>query len=607
MTLDRNRKILLLIFVSLMIVSLIFQGYSGGLSLPEAVNKQHLLSDSNVVAPSAVVGISKGDKFTASDLNYSEIKDLVSRAIESAGGFDDIIEDGYTVVLKPNLISAYDMTNNSRNLPPEANGMTTDYRVTRAVVELVRELNPGGKVFVLEGVANDNTRHNMSILNYSSEHIPGVDEFIYLEEASGGWKEYDSPLLKEVTLPEGAALYPNSRKPNNSDAFYLNKIYYEADVLISLPVLKNHSQANITGAVKNVGIGGTPTNIYGGVRGDNHRFVNSTIDHTPSYLHRWIHDYYMCRPVDFVIMDGLQGSEDGPVGITGHNLRSVQKNKQLILAGKDAVAVDAIACLIMGYYPNKIGHLVHLHNSLAGCAEPAFIRVNGTQVHEVKETFTNGVKQDVNAWYTDFEAPDFSVYSLEVDGCDLKLNLKVDEETQKVEVEIDGNLLDEIAVKDFNNISFHICDLTGDDHNINIYVYDYFLNRSTYSGKLVTDVEFESPEFPDSFQLFQNYPNPFNPTTTIEYNIPSNVISHPINMSGEKSSEISPYGRNDIVIVKLKIYDILGRQVATLVDKQQSSGTHRINFNATTLSSGIYYYNLISGEFSETRKMILLR
>jgi len=93
---------------------------------------------------------------------------------------------------------------------------------------------------------------------------------------------------------------------------------------------------------------------------------------------------------------------------------------------------------------------------------------------------------------------------------------------------------------------------------------------------------------PTEFSLSQNYPNPFNPTTTIKYFIPL-VETH-----GHAS-------------VQLVVYDILGREVATLVNKEQKAGSYKVAFDASHLTSGIYFYRLQSGSFVQSRKMILLR
>jgi hypothetical protein len=130
----------------------------------------------------------------------------------------------------------------------------------------------------------------------------------------------------------------------------------------------------------------------------------------------------------------------------------------------------------------------------------------------------------------------------------------------------------------------------------------------------VTGIKDNKNTIPKEFKLYQNYPNPFNPTTTIKYEIPA-VISNPNGVSGEKSPEISPSGRNDNNRVTLKIYDILGREIATLVNKKQTPGNYEIQFNAGSatggLPSGIYFYRLTAesktGKFIKTKKMVLMK
>lgn len=99
----------------------------------------------------------------------------------------------------------------------------------------------------------------------------------------------------------------------------------------------------------------------------------------------------------------------------------------------------------------------------------------------------------------------------------------------------------------------------------------------------------------DKFQLFQNYPNPFNPTTKIRYSVPSISFAN-----GDKTQRVS-----------LKIYDVLGNEIATLVNEEQSPGIYEIEFNPATkvknIPSGVYFYKLQFGTFVKTRKMILLK
>ncbi|MDH3267810.1 MAG: T9SS type A sorting domain-containing protein, partial [Ignavibacteria bacterium] len=104
----------------------------------------------------------------------------------------------------------------------------------------------------------------------------------------------------------------------------------------------------------------------------------------------------------------------------------------------------------------------------------------------------------------------------------------------------------------------------------------------------------ENPISPDKFYLYQNSPNPFNPSTIIKYTIPS-VIATPLKR-GKQSQ-----------FVTLKVYDVLGNEIAILVNEEVSAGTYETNFNATELSSGIYFYKLQAGDFVETKKMILMK
>lgn len=112
------------------------------------------------------------------------------------------------------------------------------------------------------------------------------------------------------------------------------------------------------------------------------------------------------------------------------------------------------------------------------------------------------------------------------------------------------------------------------------------------------------------FSLSQNYPNPFNPSTTIKYSVPNNTVI----ASGAKQSlkiATSSYKtwtpRNDYHVVTLKVYDILGRKVATLINHNQKPGNYEVQFDASDLTSGIYFYKLASGEFQSTKKLILLK
>ncbi len=127
----------------------------------------------------------------------------------------------------------------------------------------------------------------------------------------------------------------------------------------------------------------------------------------------------------------------------------------------------------------------------------------------------------------------------------------------------------------------------------------YYISASSVSGKTITKpmpapagyykFAVDAPVFADgevsnyNYLLQQNYPNPFNPTTIIGYQLP---------VTGK---------------VSLKVFDMLGREVATLVDDIKSQGNHQVVFNASGLSSGVYYYTLSSGDFNSTKKLLLVK
>lgn len=480
-----------------------------------ALAQFQLTQENNLSAPRAVVSIVESDKENAADIGYDEIESMIREAVNKTGEFNGLIKDNISVVIKPNIVSTTDWSNTSKLVPSENNGMVTDWRVVKAVVKLVRELNPNGNVYILEGSADGTSRKNMEHLKYTHENIPGVTDFIFLEEHSGGWEEWNSDKLVKVELPAGKALYPNSLKPNKTSEFYLNKIYYQADVLISLPVLKNHSMTSVTGSVKNVGIGATPQNIYGGAPGDNHRYVNNRIDHKNyTNLHKFIHDFYLCRPVDYTIMEGLQGNDYGPVAEKAASLTAAQKNMRLIIAGKDAVAVDAIASLIMSYDPSKVSHLVYLHNDTAGCVDPKYIRVLGPEVNTIKKSF--------NHWsgtapkFNDNIPPDATVdfLALKNNSLHFAVNPAVNEEILKIELVIDQKIFSKDIIGGYDNVMVDISENGAVDSLIQLMIYDKYLNCKTidFTEEQWTTSHISEPLKP----VVKIYPNPVNDKLVIE-------------------------------------------------------------------------------------------
>jgi len=141
-----------------------------------------------------------------------------------------------------------------------------------------------------------------------------------------------------------------------------------------------------------------------------------------------------------------------------------------------------------------------------------------------------------------------------------------------------------IGFLDGHGTTTEIQSYTFIDENVFPGEYAYRLKQIDYDGTTeysnIVEVEVMQPI---EYSLSQNYPNPFNASTTIAYSIPKDGL------------------------VTLKVYDILGKEVVALINEVQSAGSNNITFDASELSSEVYYYQLVSGEFTSTKKLILMK
>ena len=143
-------------------------------------------------------------------------------------------------------------------------------------------------------------------------------------------------------------------------------------------------------------------------------------------------------------------------------------------------------------------------------------------------------------------------------------------------------------------------DLSVGEHQLMLRFFFEGFNFNYIEFELVTVGVEDENETNFEFNLAQNYPNPFNPSTLIKYTLPSRQAGIPV----ETRRGVSPQN------VTLKVYDILGNEIATLVNKIQTPGNYEIKFDASVsrrISTGVYFYKLQSGNFTQSKKMILLR
>ena len=109
------------------------------------------------------------------------------------------------------------------------------------------------------------------------------------------------------------------------------------------------------------------------------------------------------------------------------------------------------------------------------------------------------------------------------------------------------------------------------------------VNQYILMDECLVGIQTNTNEIPTKYYLSQNYPNPFNPTTRIKYQLPKNTF------------------------VNLEVYDYLGKKVSTLINAEQTAGYYEADFNGENCSSGVYFYKIQAGDFTETHKMILMK
>ena len=193
------------------------------------------------------------------------------------------------------------------------------------------------------------------------------------------------------------------------------------------------------------------------------------------------------------------------------------------------------------------------HPEIFGLAAP-FSAAYNPKNREVFNSVVNGPKKDIK-WYMEWG-------------------------TYENEILLDIPMKDSLLSKGYDLIwrQWHQGHTLGSWRDHLDIAFEYFFPGDSVGSPV--ENEFEIPK---SYSLNQNFPNPFNPNTTIRYQIPVRSL------------------------VTLKLYDILGREIITLVNEEEAAGNYDIDFNASTLASGVYFYKLQAGDYTSVKKMILLK
>jgi hypothetical protein len=209
--------------------------------------------------------------------------------------------------------------------------------------------------------------------------------------------------------------------------------------------------------------------------------------------------------------------------------------------------------------------------------------------------FVDSMETDITAEGTFLVDTSYIIYPVELSGFnadvirnDVMLNWSTASELNNYGFDIErssGNGWEKVGYTKGNGTINSISSYNFEDKNLNSGKYSYRLKQLDYNGNyeyyyLNNEI---SVGVPGEFSLKQNYPNPFNPVTKIDFDIPENSM------------------------VSLKIYDLNGRMIKTLLNGDLNSGYYSIDFDASSLPSGVYYYRIESGNFISTKKLILLK
>jgi hypothetical protein len=254
------------------------------------------------------------------------------------------------------------------------------------------------------------------------------------------------------------------------------------------------------------------------------------------------------------IVGGTSPTYDATYFYSGHPY--ITEETKLRLASRTNNAATSWA-MEYNFYPNTTSHSIKLTNQTAVTNE--IILGTTTLVDPLPvqiSSFTANVngKDVVLSWKTETEVNNFG----------FNVERKALNRAQK-----DNGTWEKIAFIHGHNNSNSSHDYSFTDINANSgNKFVYRLKQIDNDGKFSYSNSVEVTLTPDKFSLLQNYPNPFNPTTTIKYNVPQESY------------------------VTIKIYDVLGNEVQTLVSSRQTSGTYEVNFNANRLASGIYFYRM---------------
>ncbi|MGI6434606.1 MAG: DUF362 domain-containing protein [Syntrophomonadaceae bacterium] len=275
---------------------------------------------------------------------YEEIKQSLKGLIDKLGGLERYVKTGQTVVIKPNIVSDHGLKKDGTVV----GGVVTDKKVVKALVELLLPL--AGKVIVAEGSSINRSATTKMFAHY------GYDEVVALDPKKVSLVDLNTDQLIEKPVPGGKRM--QSRQ--------IPVTLQEADVIISMPVMKIHFAAIVSLSIKNLQGAVPPLEKY--------------MSHFFGLWQNLVNTNHLVKP-DLIIIDGTTGQEDfGPISGT-------PKPMNLLIGGTNPVAVDAVTMRIMGIEPTESPPVLLAYLQGFGPVESEMIEIVGPSPEELCDPF----------------------------------------------------------------------------------------------------------------------------------------------------------------------------------------------------------------------------
>jgi uncharacterized protein (DUF362 family) len=283
-----------------------------------------------------------------------EIETLVRDAVEIAGGWP--VKPGDVVLIKPNLVvSVFFLVYHNKTTEEDFQACQTDPRIVKALAVMAKE-SGAKRIIIGEGpAAGDGWAGFMQ-----SGYVAMVEDL-----------EQQGIKVELLDFTHEPYTWVPSKKGLANPEYAVATAATEANRIISVPALKTHSQTGVTLSLKNVAVGLMAGRVYG--------FFKYGCPH--QMIPQWITDIDAMFKIDYAVVDGIWGME-GNAPISGDPV-----SMDLIIAGADPVAVDAVCTAVMGFNPKNIGHITLAAENGLGVADLDQIVVEGERIADVQKAF----------------------------------------------------------------------------------------------------------------------------------------------------------------------------------------------------------------------------